>query len=616
MPLHPSSPPLLDDDGGGEIGSEDDEFGDFGEISVGPSCSSGFDGSHGPPSSLRYSSPSMKPATHPTNSSFNHPVEQSQHTSAEMVNRQDCDSESQLTNGYSERNHSPTASAGGACSPQEETGFADFTVFTGQAAHPWCCGFTPLVGTQEKNSPKSLGEKICESKQEVIMESEPRSYIASQTKENICTVEHCEKRDAALMQPSQDQQQPQEAAAAALDFPTEQSHSGEESLGNPEASKHGYDSLATAGMQEDGASKEDSKNEEKMIHTVSQTFSVCESASDASLYDDLSFDGPSADLEPNVSSLGSPEDQTDWDQTDDEEETGNFGHSDPSVINNSAISGESKTGTSFYYRYRSATQDTFATSLSGTNTDRNFADLRDCGFQRLGDQDCVQTAGAGVQILGNLPPSDSFADFCSAPTQEEGEESWAVFKDLRAQEERSWTQSQEQVSNLKIDGSTEEEGVRQHGETREDSCQVGNCYPENRPHCRCFLLVISVSCLLPLLCHNYTWQTFKVCMGIKMLYNNDRKSILDIFFSLIEKKNPLPFLLSRHQSPVVSSSFFSPVFPRLESQQWMVLWRCLASAPIYTTNTFLRERMRKYQNFVQDLRGEDTFSEKASYNGS
>ncbi|XP_074532557.1 uncharacterized protein aftphb [Halichoeres trimaculatus] len=469
VPLHPSSPPLLDDSSS-EMGSEDEEFGDFGGFSVGPSCSS-----DDPPSSLRYSSPSLKPATHQSSSSFNHSVEQSQPTSTVMVDRQGCDSESRmhLTNGYSKRNHSTAATAEGACSPQEETGFADFTIFTGQAAHPWCCGFTPLVGIKEKNSSESLGEKIRESKHEVITESEPRSYSASQAKGNICTVEHCEKRDAALMQPSQDQQQPQEAATAALDFPSEQPHSGEAGLGNPEASNHGCDSLATTGMQEDGGSDEDSKYGEKRISTVPKTFSVCESASDASFCDDLSFDGLSADLEPNVSSLGSPEDQTDWDQTDDEEELENFRHSDSFVIKSDENPRESKTGMSLYLCNQSATQDTSATSQSGTHTDNNFADFRDCGSEHHRDQEYVQIAGAGVQILGNLPPSDSFADFCSAPTQKDGEELWAEFKDPRAVEERkSWTQSQEQVSSLKIDESTEEEGVRQHGRTRGNICQA------------------------------------------------------------------------------------------------------------------------------------------------
>ncbi|CAJ1066684.1 aftiphilin isoform X3 [Xyrichtys novacula] len=485
MPLHSPSPPPLDDDGDGEVGSEEDNLGEISAVSL--CSSSGIVDSHDPPSSLRCSSPRMKQATRQLDSSFNHPIEQSRPISTMdsesnrgqvAVASQNCGSESlvHLTNGYSERNDSSSVSTVVACSPKEETGFADFTVFTEQAAHPWCCGFTPLVGIQEKHSSKSFGDQICEPEQAVIMESGPRSYSASKVKENICTNNHCEKRDAALMQPSQDQLQPQEAAAAALDFPSEQPHSGKEDLCDPGDSRLSYDSSLTSWLQEDGESYEDREDKGKRIPAVPQTISACESFSDASFGDDLSFDCPSADLEPNVSSLGSPEEQTDWDQTDDEEELGNFRHSSSFVSNNTAIPQEFKTGVAFHYCNQSATQDSSATSQSETLTDNRFADFRDPGFEHHRDKDCVQTADAEVQILGNLPPSDSFADFCSAPRQEDGEESWAEFKDPRAQVEgKGWTQSQEQVSSLKIEGSTEEDRAGQSAETRRNSCQTSLC---------------------------------------------------------------------------------------------------------------------------------------------
>ncbi|XP_020494688.2 aftiphilin isoform X3 [Labrus bergylta] len=475
MPLYSSSPPPLDDDDG-EAGSEEDEFGDFGGFSLGASCSPpGFVDSSGPPSSLRYSFPSMKPATHQPHCSCSRPVGQSQPTFTgtsgsskghNNTEEQNCDAKSplHLTNGYSERDHNSAASAVDAFSPREETGFADFTVFTEQAAHPWCCGFTPLVGIDEKNFSNSLAEKICDPDKEVIMESEPRSYCKSKAKENICTFQHCEKRDAACVQSSQDQQQPQEAAAAALDFPSEQPLSGEEDIGDPGDQE-------TRGMQKDGESGKDGEDQEKRIHTVTETFSGCESASDVSLYDDWSFEGPSVDLEPNVSSLGSPEEQTDWDQTDDEEELENFQHSDPFVNNNTADLRESITGKGSYYFNQSATQETSATSHSGSHSENKCADFKDSGFEHRRDQGRVQTADAGLQILGNLPPSDSFADFCSAPTLEAGEEAWADFKN--PEEGTILSRSQEKVNTLEFDGSIEEEQGRegQNGETRRNSCQ-------------------------------------------------------------------------------------------------------------------------------------------------
>ncbi|XP_045926069.1 aftiphilin isoform X1 [Micropterus dolomieu] len=464
MPYHSSSPPPLDDDGDGEAGSEEDEFGDFGGFSVrGSGSPPGFADSSDSPPSLRYPSPTIKPDTHQPNCSFNRPAEQFQPTSTVNsessgvqihVEGQDCNVESRmhLTNGYSES------------SPREETGFADFTVFADQTAHPWCCGFTPLSSTEQwdgrvagTKSSNSLGEQICDPGQEVIMDSEPRSHGAYKAKGNVCSeVEHCEKRDAALVQPSQDHHQPQEAAAA---FLSEEPHSGEEQ-GHPRDGqrerRHSVNSLQTdKELQKDGESEDDRDDREQSISSVPQTFSVYESASDdlASFCDDLSFECPSADLEPNVSSLASQEDQTDWDQTDDEdEELGNYRRS-ASFVNNSMTNlRQSKEEKGFHHCDQSATQETSSTSnQSQSGTD-------DCSFESHRDQDHVQTADAGVQSLGNLPPSDSFADFCSAPTQEDGEESWAEFKEQRGQ----------------IDGSTEEEQDRaeQYGVSRRNSSQA------------------------------------------------------------------------------------------------------------------------------------------------
>lgn len=473
MPFHSSSPPPLDDDGDGEAGSEEDEFGDF---SVGVSCSPpGFTDPTDSPSSLRQTSPATKPATHQPNCSFNHPVEQSQPTSTVDSSRghmydgdQDCDAESRvhLTNGYSDRDHDSgthTASAVGVCSPREETGFADFTVFTEQAAHPWCCGFSPMSGREQWDG-RGDGT-ICDPGQEaVIMDSEPRSHCACKAKENVCTKgKHCERRDAASVQTSQEYHHPQ-AAAAALDFPPEEPHSGEEELGKPGDSHRGrFNSLHTTEVQEDEES--DGEDQEKSISAVPQTFSMYESASEdmASFCDDLSFECPSADLEPNVSSLVSQGDQTDWDQTDDDEEE--------------ELGNDEK---GFHYSDQSATQETSATSKHsqpGTHTEDTFTDFKDCRFEHHRDQGYVQTADAAVQSLGNLPPSDSFADFCSAPTQADGEGSWVEFRDQRAQEEgKTWTQFREPVSSLQTDGDTEEEQDRagRCGVSRRNSCQVGD----------------------------------------------------------------------------------------------------------------------------------------------
>ncbi|KAM3606762.1 uncharacterized protein V6R79_022870 [Siganus canaliculatus] len=406
MPLHASSPPPLDDDGDGEAGSEEDEFGDFSFVG---SCSPpGFVNS---PPSLRQHSPPVKPATHQPSCSFNHhPVKQSQPTSAHLNSQVDEDREAEsgvrLTNGVH--------SAGDVCSPKEETGFADFTVFTEQAAHPWCCGFTPMASTETwdgravgTRSSKSCSGQAHDLKREVIMDSEPTSR-------------HCEKREAT----------PVESASV---------RSGD---GRRCSS---FNSLQTKEEQEGGESDEGREDQEQSASVVPQNLSVYESASEdlASLCDDLSWEGPSLDLEPNVSSLAS------GDQTDDEaEELGNF-----SFVSHTVSNEQSK-----------STQETSATS---DHSRGSCVDFRDCS-----------AAEAEVQSLGNLPPSDSFADFCSAPTQADEEEPWAEFKEQRDQEEGgSWTRFRERVSSLKTDGSIEEEeeeeeAARQNRVSRKNSCQA------------------------------------------------------------------------------------------------------------------------------------------------
>ncbi len=477
----------LDDDGNGEARSEE---GDFGKFSLGVSCSPpGFVDSSDSPSSLRQPSPTIKPASSQPNCSFNQQVKQSQPTNTvnSESNRRPIDVEGQdhnaesgvhLTNGYSERDHNSgthMTSVVGVCSSREETGFADFTVFTEQEAHPWCCGFTPLGSTeqwdgrqQRTNSSNGLGEQIGVPRPELIMESEPRPQCAYQAK--VCTVvnKHCEKRDAAIVLPSQDHHQPQEAAAAW--------HFAGEPGDSRKFRSHSFNSLQTAEMEEAGESEQD-KDQEKNISASPKSVSLYESPSEemTSFCDDLSFEGPSAGSEPNVSSLAS-EDQTDWDSSDDEEEElGNYSNSNPSVNNNWANLRQSK-AEGFHYCDQSATQETSATSnqsQTGPHTDGKVTDLKACSSsEHHGDGGLVQTADAGVQILGNLPPSDSFADFCSAPTQEDGGGSWAEFGDQRAQEEgRTWTQSRDQISNLQIDGNTEEED---RAGRCGSSCQVGD----------------------------------------------------------------------------------------------------------------------------------------------
>lgn len=419
--LHTSSPPPPldgedDDDADGEMKSEDNEFGNFHASEL--------------PSSFRSPSPHLKPATHQPSYSFNHPVEQSQPTSTVkfessrgQVDGQNADVEStlRLTNGHAEERQADV----GGCSPKEEKGFADFTVFTSQTSHPWCCGFSPLNNTEQWESRLNGGtksssrEKTCDLGREAIIKFKPGSHWALKSKEK-----HCECRDAAVVLSSQDNFQFLEAAEA-FDFPSDVKEKVRESLREDQEHSH---------------------------CAIPQTFSNEDASEDLpSFSDDLSFEGAStADLEPNVSSLVSQDDSTDWDRTDDEVEE---------LEDILMPSGEPEK--SFHHCKQHLTQETCATSSQPQSLpgDR-FADSIDGSLERCIDREHVLMADAGVLSLGNLPPSDSFADFCSAPTQEDAVGLWNEFKDQSAQavEEKIWTEVKESFSSLQTDGVTEGDG--------------------------------------------------------------------------------------------------------------------------------------------------------------
>ncbi|XP_040025776.2 uncharacterized protein aftphb isoform X2 [Gasterosteus aculeatus] len=397
-PLHSSSPPPPNDAGEEEAGSpeQDEEFGGF---SVVVSCSHPvYADPTDSPSTLRQPCATSKPAARQPNGGLNLPVEQSQPRCS--VERRDCNAAPRvhLTNGFfggDPGSGTHPAPAVGGCPPREETGFADFTVFAEQAAHPWCCGFSPAGGKERWD----------------VRVRRSTSGAAHAIGGPVCTkVEHCERRGAAL------DGAPQEAAA--VDFPLEELHP---------ALWDGRDSFSSSHSAEMDGGRETS------ISAFPRTLGVYASASEdvASVSDDLSFECPSADLEPNVSSLFCQEDQTDWDQTDDDgDELEDYGRCD--LPDSMAPLRQSEAVSGFHHCDTSATQETCATSKPSPPSDR--------GSEHRGDAGCLRP--------GNLPLSDSFADFCSAPTREDGEGSWAEFKDQRPLEENPGTRSREPGSIL------------------------------------------------------------------------------------------------------------------------------------------------------------------------
>lgn len=239
-----------------------------------------------------------------------------------------------------------------------------FTVFSDQAAHAWCCSFTPPGGAEE------LDPKGCEPRPGRTMDL------------------HCDKRASSLAPPTQDHRRCQDAED------TEESEFG--------AERWSADSQRSGRLQDASGSK----GQQESLPALSQTFSLHDSVSEdlASSFDDLSVECLSADWEPNVSSLGS-ESQTEWDQTDQEEEEEEGGEVENYCYSDSFISAAD-------YRSCSASQESAATSEPPHS---------------------AAAAEGSVLILGTLPPSDSFADFCTAPMQGSEEGQWAEFSHQGAQ---------------------------------------------------------------------------------------------------------------------------------------------------------------------------------------
>uniref|UniRef100_A0A1A7YEE7 Aftiphilin a n=1 Tax=Iconisemion striatum TaxID=60296 RepID=A0A1A7YEE7_9TELE len=381
-------PPPQDSGGDGGVGSKEDEFGDF---SLGMVCSPlGLADATEPPSFLRQTCPPANPATHQPNSSFSPAAEQTQLTSLHF------------SNGHAQVDLKSVAfSASVVNFPEEETGFADFTVFTEQSGHPWCCGFTE----QWDGAHNGAGEHAHYPGQEFVTDSEPRSQHACKAEEGVCiNMKHCEKRNAALVQPPQDHHQPQEDAAA-LNF----EKAGEEQRisGNAQERRCSCDLL------------------QRIPEKVPQTFTEDQLSDEtvSSCCDDFSFEGVSAELEPNVSSLASGGDPTD----DEGEDLEDSRHPDSFVY--SQITNFSLSESTLHHCNHYMTQETsvnFTHLHSGKNTLDKFPNRI---VEHHGDHRAAQTADTGVQSLGSLPLSDSFADFCSAPTQEDEEGLWEDFKD-------------------------------------------------------------------------------------------------------------------------------------------------------------------------------------------
>ncbi|XP_056903132.1 aftiphilin [Takifugu flavidus] len=405
-PLRCPSPAPLDGVGHPEVESKEEELRGFVQLSVGVSCRPpGSADSPESTSCLRQPLP-IKPATHQSGCGLNLPVKQSQPTFSMNLasgwNETDMEHQAlkaesavRLIDDYRSAD-TCVASAANARLQREEMGFADFTVFTEQTVHHWCCGFTPSGNPETSNS--RLGQRNPSNSplerprspgQVALGDSDP--HCSSKAKD--CTmIGHWQEGDAAVAQPHQDQQQPQETAAT-LVFPPAKDH------------------------VEKGASEEN-------------------------------------DPTPEVREEGGEE-------SAEQDEPGRR-HSDSS-----------------------ATQENSATS----------GPLRSGARHDISDPVHAQRADAAVLILGTLPPSDSFADFCAAPAQDDGEDLWAEFTDRKEEEgEPAWTR--ERAGSVPTEDEDEAPGCKASLSGRVHQLFLANFLETGGPCAAPELEVLSLAALL------------------------------------------------------------------------------------------------------------------------
>lgn len=369
VPLRCSSPPL-DGVGHPEVEAQEEELRGFGRLSVGVSC--GPPGSADSPesrSSLK-PPPPIKSAAHQAGCGLHLPVKHSQPTfSTDLASGcNETDTEPQALKAEDEYRIADTraASAANARLQREELGFADFAVFTEQAVHHWCCGFTPSgnPGTfnsrlGQRNPANSPLERTWSPGQVASGDADPH---CSSKEKGCAMIRPWQEGDAAVVQQRQDQQQPQETAAASVLPPENEYVEGVES-------------------------------EEKDRTRAGIRFETSEVGGDGG------------------------------EQSGEQEEPGSRRAGDIGAVTRTQATGEED-----LHRFNSsATQENSATSSPPHSGARRHVSGADCGAEG-------QRAEAAVLVLGTLPPSDSFADFCSAPVRDDGEDLWAEFTDMKAEE--------------------------------------------------------------------------------------------------------------------------------------------------------------------------------------
>nr|XP_046194397.1 aftiphilin-like isoform X2 [Oncorhynchus gorbuscha] len=513
MHIYSSSPPPLDDESGGE--EDDDEFGDFSggvAMSSNQPCPSTTDPASPTPSAVSFSvsnSSSFSGTTHSNGISkqfraaddLKKPwapvVDQSQsaNTGTSEVGRvrpglevkgQPCHCDLPdlpLTNGFVKRNHQGTMSAGlvpaGLGSPSQEQGFADFSAFAEpeMELEPWCCGFTHTHSTEHRKDGRmeetNLTNGFCNA-HSVQKDMEQRARIEPGGPDSQCLAQQEDRDCTGVQQHCELRGHPQDSGLLA---PIEVLCARGEGLGEPgeRAPSINRDSMLTQDPELGGRRVEEEEDKESETEdsvsplpttvsgSVSEEFA---SSGEAVSSDALEEFGNFGETVFTPSSIGEEEkekeeaqrsdlrEETETKMVEEEDEEEDFG------IFRDAGSFPS--------------QEDFADfNQSESRTQEGFVD-----FEQDYSEDPGPTQACGEEVgHGDLPLSDSFADFHSAPLEGQGEreEGWGAYGDQRGLSEgETWAEFGEEDRARRTEEAEEKKwGERCQGgaAVRRDSLQ-------------------------------------------------------------------------------------------------------------------------------------------------
>ncbi|XP_038816752.1 aftiphilin-like [Salvelinus namaycush] len=500
MPIYSSSPPPLDDESGGE--EDDDEFGDFSGGVAMPSnqpCPSTTDPASPTPSTVRFSvsnSSSFAGTTHSNGISkqfraaddLKKPrapvVDQSQpaNTGTSEVGRvrpglevkgQPCHCDLPdlpLTNGFTKWHHQGTMSAGlvpaGLCSPSQEQGFADFSAFAEpeMELEPWCCGFTHTHSTEHRKDGRMEGTNLTNgfcNAHSVQKDIEQRARIEPGGPDSQCLAQQGDRDCTGVQQHCELRGHPQDSGLLAT---TEVLCARGEGLGEPgeRAPSINRDSMLTQDPELGGRRVDEEEDKES---ETEDSVSPLPTTVSGSVSEEFSSFGEAV-------------------SSDALEEFGDFGET---VFTPSSIGEEEKekeevqrsdlreeTETKMVEEEEVPSQEDFADfNQSESRTQEGFGD-----FDQDYSEDPGPTQACGEEVgHGDLPLSDSFADFHSAPLEGQGEreEGWGGYGDQRGLlEGETWAEFGEEDRARRTEEAEEKGGESFQGgaAVRRDSLQA------------------------------------------------------------------------------------------------------------------------------------------------